>query len=70
MTMDAEIPSGDHVEPGISIRNGPMDVDEAPTNGANGKRKSRGSLTNGNSKTYKEASSSEDEKPLVRPSIV
>ena len=68
--MDKIAPSNGHVEPGISIRNGPveeMDVDkpeEAQTNGlANGKRKARASLSNG--KTYKEASDSEDDQPLV-----
>jgi len=71
--MDKQVPSNGHVEPGISIRMGPvddMDVDAPATNanvnGANGKRKARGSLNNG--KTYKDASSSEeDDKPLVRP---
>jgi hypothetical protein len=68
--MDKEIPSTGHVEPGISIRMGPvddMDVDEPATNGnANGKRKARSSITNG--KTYKDDSSSDDDdKPLVRP---
>jgi DNA topoisomerase-1 len=68
--MDKRNPSNGHVEPGISIRMGPvedMDVDSpAVGNGhLNGKRKSRGSTTNG--KTYKEASSSsDDDKPLVR----
>jgi DNA topoisomerase-1 len=66
--MDEQVPSNGHVEPGISIRMGPvdaMDVDAPATNGANGKRKARASLTNG--KTYKDASSSEeDDKPLVR----
>lgn len=67
--MDKEIPSTGHVEPGISIRMGPvddMDVDEPATNGnANGKRKARSSITNG--KTYKDDSSSDDDdKPLVR----
>jgi DNA topoisomerase-1 len=63
--MDVETPSSDQVQPGISIRNGPMEVDEPQTNGnAHGKRKSRGSLPNG--KTYKDASSEEDDKPLVR----
>ena len=70
-SMDKANPSGDHAEPGISIRHGPveeMEVDPpavAPkTNGAvNGKRKGRQSI----SKNYKEASSdSEDNKPLVR----
>jgi DNA topoisomerase-1 len=66
--MDAQVPSNGHVEPGISIRMGPvddndkMDVDAPETNG---KRKSRSSVTNG--KSYKDASSSEDDdKPLVR----
>lgn len=53
--------------PGVSIRMGPveeMDVDEPATNGAaNGKRKSRSSI---NGKSYKDASSSEDDIPLVR----
>lgn len=67
--MDAQLPSNGHIEPGVSIRMGPvedMDVDAAPTNGnINGKRKARSSLTNG--KSYKEQSSSEeDDKPLVR----
>jgi DNA topoisomerase-1 len=67
--MDKEVPSNGHVEPGISIRMGPvddMDLDEPATNGnANGKRKARSSITNG--KSYKDHSSSdEDDKPLVR----
>jgi hypothetical protein len=70
--MDAEVPHTDHVEPGISIRMGPvdaedkMDVDAPETNGnTNGKRKARSSITNG--KSYKDVSSSEeDDKPLVR----
>jgi DNA topoisomerase-1 len=67
--MDKVNPSNGTVDPGVSIRMGPveeMDIDEPVTNGnANGKRKSRGSLTNGRS--YKEASSSDDDdKPLVR----
>jgi len=67
--MDAETPSNGHIEPGISIRMGPvhndkMDIDAPETNGnAGGKRKSRSSITNG--KSYKDASSSEeDAKPL------
>lgn len=65
--MDKQVPSNGHVEPGISIRMGPvdkMDVD-APNGNANGKRKSRGSIPTG--KSYKEQSSSEDDddKPLV-----
>ena len=67
--LDKELPANGHVEPGISIRMGPvddMDVDAPATNGAaNGKRKARNSITNG--KSYKDASSSdEDDKPLVR----
>ncbi|KAF2277425.1 uncharacterized protein EI97DRAFT_432302 [Westerdykella ornata] len=69
VALDKESPSGQRTHPGVSIRFGPMepmDVDETQTNGnVNGKRKSRGSLTNG--KSYKEASSSEeDEKPLSK----
>jgi DNA topoisomerase-1 len=70
--IDAEVPHTDHVEPGISIRMGPidaedkMDVDAPETNG---KRKARSSITNG--KSYKDASSSEeDDKPLVSRSHV
>jgi len=64
--MDKQLPANGHVEPGISIRMGPvddMDVD-APNGAANGKRKSRGSIPTAN---YKEQSGSEDEddKPLV-----
>ena len=71
--MDEAYPSGNTVQPGISLRNGPveeMDVDEPPKKGAqlngagNGKRKGRQTLSNG--KNYKEASSDEeDDKPLV-----
>jgi DNA topoisomerase-1 len=70
--MDKQQPSNGSLNHGISIRMGPveeMEVDEdAPaTNGANGKRKSRGSI----GKTYKEATSSDDEEdePLVRRAI-
>lgn len=68
--MDKGDPSNGHVDPGVSIRMGPveeMDVDTPaqPNGHTNGKRKSRGSTTNG--KSYKEASgSSDDDKPLVR----
>lgn len=57
------------IEPGISVRYGPvdeMDVDGAVEGSAvaNGKRKSRSSI--GNAKSYKEPSSeSEDDMPLV-----
>lgn len=74
-TMDKAYPSGDAVQPGISLRNGPveeMDVDQLPTKGTqpngavNGKRKGRQSLSNG--KSYKESTSDEeDDKPLVCP---
>ncbi|KAJ4343014.1 DNA topoisomerase 1 [Didymella glomerata] len=65
--MDKQLPANGHVEPGISIRMGPvddMDVD-APNGAANGKRKSRGSIPTAN---YKEQSGSEDEddKPLSK----
>ncbi|KAH7069299.1 DNA topoisomerase 1 [Paraphoma chrysanthemicola] len=68
--MDKQVPSNGHVEPGISIRMGPvddqMDIDEPAANGnANAKRKARSSITNG--KSYKDASSSEDDdKPLSK----
>ncbi|KAF2099554.1 DNA topoisomerase 1 [Rhizodiscina lignyota] len=72
--MDKENPTNGHVEAGISVRHGPveeMDVDEDANgpimaNGVtNGKRKARSSVTNG--KSYKEASSSEeDDKPLSK----
>ena len=64
--MDKQAPSNGHIEPGISIRMGPvdgMDVD-TPNGTANGKRKSRGSIPTA---TYKEQSGSDedDDKPLV-----
>ena len=72
--MDKSLPSGKHVQPGISIRNGPideMDIDKPATkelkkNGlVAGKRKGRQSM--GNGQTCKEMSSDEDDsKPLVR----
>ncbi|KAK7541044.1 DNA topoisomerase 1 [Phyllosticta citribraziliensis] len=69
--MDKETTvSNGQLEPGLSIRNGPveqMDVDGSATNGAmNGKRKSRASI---NGACYKEASSSsddDDDKPLSK----
>lgn len=65
--MDKQLPANGHIEPGISIRMGPvdnMDVD-APNGTANGKRKSRGSIPTA---TYKEQSASEDDedKPLSK----
>ncbi|KAF2626909.1 DNA topoisomerase 1 [Macroventuria anomochaeta] len=65
--MDKQVPANGHVEPGISIRMGPvddMDVD-APNGTANGKRKSRGSIPTAN---YKEQSGSDDDddKPLSK----
>ena len=63
--MDKSTPVGKNAAPGISIRNGPvqeMDIDVAPK--STSKRKARESLSNG--KSYKEASESEDDKPLVR----
>ena len=68
--LDKEFPSNGHVEPGVSIRMGPveeMEVDTPTTNGnLNGKRKARSSITNG--KSYKEETSDEDDEPLVRSS--
>jgi DNA topoisomerase-1 len=68
--MDREGPSGLNPEAGISIRMGPIQETINGTNGvSNGKRKSRGSLSNG--KSYKEASGSgesESDQPLVRHS--
>ena len=69
--MDRGI-SSKQVDPGVSVRNGPveeMDIDKPVANGAtNGKRKSRNSLQNG--KSYKESSSDEDDKPMVRCILV
>jgi DNA topoisomerase-1 len=67
--LDKEMPTNGQVQSGISVRNGPvddrMDVDEPRTNGvANGKRRSRTSLTN--TKSYRELSGSDGEDiPLV-----
>jgi DNA topoisomerase-1 len=60
--MDKQLPANGHVEPGISIRMGP--VDDMDVGMVNGKRKSRGSIA---TTSYKERSGSEDEddKPLV-----
>ncbi|KAF2118394.1 hypothetical protein BDV96DRAFT_643641 [Lophiotrema nucula] len=68
--MDKQLPSNGHIEPGISVRMGPvekLDGDAPLTNGNNnGKRKSRGSFPNG--KTYKDNSTSgeEDDIPLSK----
>lgn len=60
--MNGNSKANGHVNPGVSVRMGPMedemDVDK-PVNGT--KRKS--SMANG--KTYKEASDSDDDVPLV-----
>lgn len=73
--MDKANPFKNGVQMGISLRNGPveeMEIDE-PNGGSSktsavvsAKRKQRQSMTNG--KSYKEASSEneEDEEPLVR----
>ncbi|KAK5134345.1 hypothetical protein LTR08_006525 [Meristemomyces frigidus] len=64
-TMDKQLPSNGHVQPGISIANGPveeMEVDKPATNGANGKRKS----SMGNGKSYKDDSDSDDDVPLQK----
>ncbi|KAF2459820.1 DNA topoisomerase I [Lineolata rhizophorae] len=70
-----EMPSNEHVNPGVSVRMGEMvemNVDSAAQNRTqvngtlSGKRKSRGSLANGKT-SYREASSSEDDdKPLSK----
>lgn len=74
--MDKANPSNGHVQPGISIRNGPVedhdhhmpDVNGAEVNGSTTKRKSRGSLAK---PSYAEAESSdEDDQPLVRSILV
>ncbi|KAF1989666.1 DNA topoisomerase 1 [Aulographum hederae CBS 113979] len=67
--MDKETPSNGRLHPGISVRMGPVDDDKMDVDGpvkdteangtTNGKRKARNSVTNG--KSYKEASSSEDD---------
>ncbi|MCJ1306424.1 DNA topoisomerase 1 [Agyrium rufum] len=63
--MDKSLPSNHHIEPGISIRHGPvqeMEIEGPEVNGAvhtNGKRKTRPSTTNG--RTYKEASSDDND---------
>ncbi|ERF73672.1 DNA topoisomerase 1 [Endocarpon pusillum Z07020] len=70
--LDKANPSKDHVQPGISIRNGPMedhdhhmpDVNGVEINGSTSKRKSRGSLAK---PSYAEAESSdEDNQPLSK----
>lgn len=63
--MDKAIPSNDHVKPGISIRNGPMEIDDHEMPHVNGttKRKASRSLAK---PSYAEADTSdEDDKPLV-----
>lgn len=64
--MDKQLPANGHVEPGISIRMGPvndMDVN-APNGTTNGKRKSRGSIPTASYKDHS-ASEDDDDKPLV-----
>ena len=71
--MDKTLPSSGAFEPGISIRNGPVqevdvDIPDRTTNAiGSSKRKSR---ENGPKKSYAEAGSSEDDdKPLVGTSM-
>ena len=72
--MDKAVPSSGAVQPGISIRNGPVeqmdtlmtDVNEIQTNGHT-KRKVRESL---NKPSYADAESSDDDEPLVRAQII
>ena len=72
--MDKALPSNAVVQPGISIRNGPVeqvdtlmtDGNEALTNG-HSKRKVRESL---NKPSYAEAESSDDDEPLVRAKTI
>lgn len=56
---------------GISVRNGPvtenMDIDGPVSNGANGKRKSRGSI--GNAKSYREVPSGSEDEDEVKPAV-
>lgn len=71
--LDRAIPSNDHVAPGISLANGPMEameldeprVKDSKSNGvANGKRKARQVVKNG--PNNKDATSEfEDDKPSV-----
>lgn len=74
--LDRENPSNHgRLSTGISVRMGlveDMDVDdEAPLVNGIGKRKSRSSIANGTTKSYKEASSSDEEEdmPLVSLTI-
>ena len=64
--MDKQLPANGHVEPGISIRMGPVDAMnvDMPNGTASAKRKSRGSIPTA---SYKEQSGSDDDddKPLV-----
>lgn len=73
--MDKGNPARNGLDPGLSLRNGPleeMDIDDPPPRGGqanghanNNKRKAR--QVQNNSRSYKEASTDEDDdKPLVR----
>ena len=72
--MDKVVPSNSVVQPGISIRNGPVeqmdtpmtDGNEVQTNGHT-KRKARESL---NRASYAEGESSDTDEPLVRAQII
>lgn len=71
--MTGSSPNGanGHVDPGVSIRFGPVEGKDVKMGDSGedllyaGKRKSRASI--GQKKSYAEAESSEEDEPLVRP---
>ena len=72
--MDKTLPPSSDIQPGISIRNGPIqeiemaDANGVETNGDTTKRKSRGTM---HRPSYAEAESSEeDDKPLVGHRVI
>jgi len=62
--LDKDAPTNGHVDPGISMRNGPMENGDsaAKTNGVSKRKASMG-------RSYKQESDSDDDAPLVRHSI-
>lgn len=69
MKANAKSPTNGHALPGVSVRMGPIEEDEMdidkPANGINGSNGTKRKTSMPNGKSYKDASDSEDDLPLV-----
>jgi DNA topoisomerase-1 len=69
-TMNGASKTNGHVDPGVSIRFGPVqndgDTEMKDADGVNGVNKRKARTSVGNAKSYAEPESSEEDEPLVR----